>query len=103
MGDFQSIQKSVDVIPLGALHCFHAALQHMTKQGHGRLIAVTRRNAELNQPGGIGLNMSHAAVISLVRTLAHELELEGYSNIIASAMIPGATPVGLVGVATMAS
>lgn len=69
-----------------ALHVFSAALPHMKKQGAGRLIGIGAKTA-LEPAALMGpYNVSKAALVSLVRTIARENKDTGVT---ANAVLPG--------------
>jgi 2-hydroxycyclohexanecarboxyl-CoA dehydrogenase len=70
----------------GVLHTFRAVLPAMRHQGRGRLVAVSSRTAEFCPAGGGAYASSKAAVLALVRTLAHEL---AGTDILANCLFPG--------------
>ncbi len=69
-----------------ALWVFSAALVHMKRQGAGRLIAIGSKTAV--EPAALmgPYNVSKAALVSLVRTIAREVKDSG---ITANAVLPG--------------
>ncbi|MFN7936581.1 MAG: SDR family NAD(P)-dependent oxidoreductase [Bryobacteraceae bacterium] len=69
-----------------ALHLFRAALPGMRAQGSGRLVAIGSRAAV--EPGAktSAYNVSKAALVSLVRTIAEETKAAGIS---ANVVLPG--------------
>ena len=70
----------------GVLHTFRAVLPAMRGQGRGRLVAVSSRTAEFCPAEGGAYSSSKAAVLALVRTLAHEL---AGTDILANCLFPG--------------
>src|SRR5947209_784439 len=60
----------------------------MRAQGKGRIINVASRNAEFCPAGSVGYSASKAGVISVTRTLAHELE---GADILVNNLLPGIT------------
>lgn len=90
--DWSDIDDVMKVNVAGVLHTFRAAIPHLRAQGGGRLVALVSRNAELCPAGLIGYNMSKAAVIAAVRTLARELDGSG---IVVNGLIPGPSRSGM--------
>jgi NAD(P)-dependent dehydrogenase (short-subunit alcohol dehydrogenase family) len=84
-GDFEAIYR---VNVFGVVNTFKASLSPMRSQGRGRLIAVCSRTAELCLPELSAYASSKAAVIAIVRTLAHELQDTG-ADLLVNAMFPG--------------
>ena len=69
-----------------ALHLFRAALPGMRAQGSGRLVAIGSRAAVEPGPHTSAYNVSKAALVSLVRTIAEETKAAGIS---ANVVLPG--------------
>lgn len=90
--EWPDIEDVMRVNVYGVLHTFRAAIPHLRAQGGGRLVALVSRNAELCPAGLIGYNMSKAAVIAAVRTLARELKGSG---IVVNGLIPGPSRSGM--------
>ncbi|MGE0877722.1 MAG: SDR family NAD(P)-dependent oxidoreductase [Acidimicrobiia bacterium] len=70
----------------GVINTFRAVLPAMRAQGRGRLIAVASRTAEFCPGDGVAYSSSKAAVLAIVRSLAHALD---GTDILANAMFPG--------------
>jgi len=84
--DLADVEAVYRVNVFGVLHTFRSLLLAMRAQGRGRLVAVASRTAEFCPPGGVAYASSKAAVLAIVRSLAHELE---GTDILANAMFPG--------------
>jgi len=69
-----------------ALHLFRAALPGMRAQGSGRLVAIGSRAAVEPGARASAYNVSKAALVSLVRTIAEETKTAGIS---ANVVLPG--------------
>jgi 2-hydroxycyclohexanecarboxyl-CoA dehydrogenase len=85
---WQDVEAIFRVNVFGVLHTVRAVLPAMRAQGRGRIIAVSSRTAEFCAPGGMAYAASKAAVISVIRTLSHELD---GTDILANCMFPGIT------------
>ena len=85
-GDLDDVAAVCGVNVFGVLHTLRAVLGPMRQQGHGRLIAVSSRTAEFCPGGGVAYSSSKAAVLAIVRSLAHEL---AGTDILANCMFPG--------------
>ena len=83
---FADVEDIYRVNVFGVLHTFRAVLPVMRAQGYGRLVAVSSRTAEFCPAGGVAYSSSKAAVLAIVRSLAHEL---AGTDILANAMFPG--------------
>ena len=84
--DLDDVAAVYQVNVFGVLHTFRAVLGAMREQGRGRLMAVSSRTAEFCPAGGMAYSSSKAAVIAMVRSLAHEL---AGTDILANCMFPG--------------
>lgn len=84
--DLDDVEAMYRVNVFGVLHTFRAVLGTMHGQGHGRLIAVSSRTAEFCPAGGMAYSSSKAAVLAIVRSLAHDL---AGTDILANCMFPG--------------
>ena len=84
--DLADVEAIYRVNVFGVLHTIRAVMPAMRQQGHGRLIAVSSRTAEFCPAGGVAYTSSKAAVLAIIRSLAHEL---AGSDILANCMFPG--------------
>ncbi|MCC6365967.1 MAG: SDR family NAD(P)-dependent oxidoreductase [Bryobacterales bacterium] len=78
--------KMLDINFRSALHVFRAVLPHMRRQGWGRILAVGSRAAVDPVRHAGAYNVSKAALVSLVRTIAEENKGTGIS---ANIVLPG--------------
>ena len=85
---WDDLEKVVRVNLFGVMHCLRAVLPVMRAQNFGRIVAVTSRNAQLCKIGKSGYNASKAALVSLIGTVARELE---GTDILANNLVPGPT------------
>jgi NAD(P)-dependent dehydrogenase (short-subunit alcohol dehydrogenase family) len=79
-------EKMLDTNFRSALHVFRAAIPQMRKQRSGRILAIGSRAAV--EPSALTgpYNVSKAALVSLIRTIAKENENDGIS---ANIVLPG--------------
>lgn len=85
---WDDIEAVVDVNLFGVLHCMRAVLPVMRSTGHGRIVSLVSRNAEICPANLVGYNISKAGVIALTRTLSRELR---DVDILVNNLIPGPT------------
>lgn len=85
-GRWEDLLEVLEVNIHGVLHSIRAVLPGMTDRGHGRIIPVVSRNAELCPPALGGYSASKAAVTTLTRTLSRELKGTG---VLVNNLIPG--------------
>ncbi|MCC6391919.1 MAG: SDR family NAD(P)-dependent oxidoreductase [Bryobacterales bacterium] len=78
--------KMLDINFRSALHVFRAVLPHMRRRGWGRILAVGSRAAVDPVGRAVAYNVSKAALVSLVRTIAEENKGTGIS---ANIVLPG--------------
>jgi 3-oxoacyl-[acyl-carrier protein] reductase len=81
-------ERTLRVNLFGPFYGMRAAIPIMRAQGFGRVINVISRNAEFNPAGLSGYSTSKAALWSLTRTAANELQ---GVDILVNALIPGPT------------
>jgi len=79
-------ERMLDMNFRSALYVVRAALPHMLRAGHGRVIAIGSRQAV--EPGAMvgAYSASKAALVALIRSLALEVKDRG---ITANAILPG--------------
>lgn len=82
------LRRVLDVNILGYVYGAKAALQEMTKQGHGSLINVASIVGEIPQPYTAPYGMSKAAVRALGVSLRSELWLAKQKKITVSTVLP---------------
>ena len=90
--DDATFKRMFDMNLNNAFHILRAVLPHMRKAGAGRIIAIGSRAAEDPGPGVGAYSASKAALVSLIKTVAHENKDTG---ITANVILPGTidTPV----------
>jgi NAD(P)-dependent dehydrogenase (short-subunit alcohol dehydrogenase family) len=84
--DDATLEKMLDMNLRSAFYFFRAALPHLRKAGHGRLIAIGSQAAVQPAPGAGVYALSKAALVSLVQTIAAENRDTG---ITANIVLPG--------------
>ena len=84
--DDATLEQMLDVNLRSAFYITRALVPHLRRQGGGRIVAVASRQAVDPMPGTGAYNISKAALVSLVRTLARENKDRG---ITANAVLPG--------------
>lgn len=92
--EWAHIERVIQINVDGVLHAMRAAVPVMRRQGTGRFVVTASRNGEQCPPKLMAYNMSKAAVIAAVRTLAHELE---GTDILVNNLIPGVSATGIWG------
>jgi NAD(P)-dependent dehydrogenase (short-subunit alcohol dehydrogenase family) len=79
--------RQIEVNLSGVFHCVSAVVPGMISRGHGRIIAVASRWGVTGIPRATAYSASKAGLISLVKSLAHELAPSG---VFVNAIAPGA-------------
>jgi 3-oxoacyl-[acyl-carrier protein] reductase len=76
----------------GCFHCARAALEPLTRSGHGRIVNISSR-AYLGNPGQANYSAAKAGVLGLTRALSLEL---GAAGIAVNAVAPGMIETELI-------
>ncbi len=84
--DDATLEQMLDLNLRSAFYLTRAIVPHLRKQGSGRILAVASRQAVDPMSGTGAYNVSKAALVSLIRTLALENKDRG---ITANAVLPG--------------
>lgn len=84
--DDATLEQMLDLNLRSAFYITRALIPHLRRQGGGRIVAVASRQAVDPMPGTGAYNISKAALVSLVRTLALENKDRG---ITVNAVLPG--------------
>ncbi len=84
--DDTMFENMLDLNLRSAFYVLRAVIPHMRRAGGGRVVAIASRAAEDPGPGVGAYSLSKAALVSLVRTVAHENKDAG---ITANAILPG--------------
>ena len=84
-------RRQIDVNLLGAIQLCHAAIPHLEKRGHGRIIAVVGDSSRVGESGLSIVGAARAGVIALMKSLAREL---GRSGITANTISLGLVETG---------
>ncbi len=84
--DDATFEKMLDINLRSAFLAARAVVPHMRRQNGGRILAVASRQAVDPSPGVGAYNVSKAAVLALIRTLALENKDRG---IACNAVLPG--------------
>jgi NAD(P)-dependent dehydrogenase (short-subunit alcohol dehydrogenase family) len=88
--------RVIDVNLNGTYRAIRAALPHMKRQKHGRIITISSIYGRM---GGYGYVSAYAAskhgVIGLTRALATEMASQGYPGITVNAICPGFVRAGM--------
>ncbi len=66
-------RKQIDIGLYGVIHCCHAAVPHLAKQGGGRIINLMGDSARVGESGLAITAASRGGVIALTKSLAKEL------------------------------
>jgi NAD(P)-dependent dehydrogenase (short-subunit alcohol dehydrogenase family) len=90
-GEFE---RMMAVHVFGAVYSMRAAIPHMRKQQHGRIINMISRGAQAQAPRVSAYASAKAALWALTRCTAMEV---ADSNILVNAMIPGMTNTSIWG------
>jgi 2-hydroxycyclohexanecarboxyl-CoA dehydrogenase len=78
--------RTIDINFRSVLHCSRAALPHMLRQRHGRIVNVTSDAGRSGNPGQAIYSAAKAAVGAFTKALAQEVAAEG---ITVNAVSPG--------------
>lgn len=81
-------RRMLDVCLLGPMHCLHAVLPVMKRQGHGRIVCFSSDSARIGQARLSYYAAAKAGVTALVKSVAQEM---GPFGITANIVSPGAT------------
>lgn len=92
--EWAHIDRVWQVNVAGVLHAMRVAIPVMREQGSGRFVVTASRNGEQCPPKMMAYNMSKAAAVAAVRTLAHELV---GTDILVNNLIPGVSATGIWG------
>ncbi len=84
-------RSQIDVNLLGAIHLCHAAMPHLEKSGHGRIIAVVGDSSRVGESGLSIVGAARAGVIALMKSVAREA---GRSGITANTISLGLVETG---------
>jgi 3-oxoacyl-[acyl-carrier protein] reductase len=84
--DEEDLQETLDVNLRGAMVCARAAVPHMAKAGHGRILSASSVSTHLGARGLTAYSAAKAGIIGMTRTWAREL---GPLGITANAVAPG--------------
>ena len=79
------LERMIDINLKSSFTAVRAAIPFLTKAEYGRIVLVGSRAGIENPPGQAAFNMSKAAVMSLGRSVASELEP---TNVTASVLVP---------------
>lgn len=81
-----TFQAMFDVNVKTSVHIFRAAIPHLRRAGHGRVIAIGSRFAQESAPNVAAYAASKAALVALVRAVAAENKDAGVT---ANILLPG--------------
>jgi NAD(P)-dependent dehydrogenase (short-subunit alcohol dehydrogenase family) len=87
-------ERTMAVNAFGTLHAIRASLPHMRRAGHGRVISLLSRAAELPAFEGVAYGASKAAQWAITMAAASEVANE---DILINGLIPGPTNTGIAG------
>lgn len=88
----EDLQESLDVNLRGAMVCARAALPHMTKRRHGRILSASSVTTWLGPRGLTAYSAAKAGVVGMTRTWARELGPLGITaNVVAPGLIDSET------------
>ncbi|GAC1305171.1 MAG: SDR family NAD(P)-dependent oxidoreductase [Steroidobacteraceae bacterium] len=93
----QPFQQWADTIALnlvGVAACCRAALPHMIRQAHGRIVSMASRMAGAKIRGASAYSASKLAVSALTRCIAAELA-NLHPDVLINELIPGPTKTGM--------
>jgi 3-oxoacyl-[acyl-carrier protein] reductase len=91
---FQQWTDTIELNLVGVAACCRAALPHMIRQAHGRIVSMASRMAGAKIRGASAYSASKAAVSALTRCIAAELA-DGNPNVLINELIPGPTRTGM--------
>jgi NAD(P)-dependent dehydrogenase (short-subunit alcohol dehydrogenase family) len=70
-------KKQIDVCLYGAIHCCHAAAQHLEAARNGRIISVIGDSSRVGESGLAIVAAARAGVVALMKSLAREFGRSG--------------------------
>lgn len=86
----RSWEETIKVNLRGSFIVARAAIRHMIKKGYGSVIMFSGGGAAYGRPNFSAYGASKTGILRMVETMAEELKLAGYPNIIINAVAPGA-------------
>jgi 3-oxoacyl-[acyl-carrier protein] reductase len=92
---FRHWAEVVQVNLIGLALCTHRVLPGMLSRGHGRVINVVSRAAEVAWPAMSAYCASKAGVVSFTRSLAAEVGPPHHPDVLVNALIPGMTDTAM--------
>jgi len=95
IGNFWSVsarkwEETIKVNLCGSFVVARAAIRQMIKNGYGSVIMFSGGGAAYPRPNFSAYAASKTGILRMVETMAEELKLAGYPNIIINAIAPGA-------------
>ena len=88
----EDLQESLDVNLRGAMVCARAAVPHMAKRKHGRILSASSVTTWLGRRGLTAYSAAKAGVVGMTRTWARELGPLGITaNVVAPGLIDSET------------
>lgn len=82
--------ETIKVNLIGAYIVARTAIRNMIKKKHGSIILFSGGGAVFSRPNFSAYGVSKTGVLRLVETVAEELKLAGYPDIVINAVAPGA-------------
>jgi len=83
-------EETIKVNLCGSFIVARAAIKQMIKNGYGSVILFSGGGAAYARPNFSAYGVSKTGILRMVETMAEELKLAGYPNIIINAVAPGA-------------
>jgi len=80
---------------LGSFIVAKVAINQMIKQGHGSIIMFSGGGSVYGRPYFSAYGVSKTGILRMVETLAEELRIQGYPDIIINAVAPGAVKTNM--------
>ena len=91
----KKFEEALKINLLGSFIVSKVTIKRMLTVGHGSIIIFSGGGAAYGRPNFNAYGVSKTGVLRMVETIAEELKIAGYPNIIINAIAPGAVKTGM--------
>ncbi len=91
----KKFEETLEINLLGSFIVSKVAIKKMLTSGYGSIIMFSGGGAAYGRPNFNAYGVSKTGVLRMVETIAEELKIAGYPNIIINAIAPGAVKTGM--------